>query len=128
MVAAMSPALCDDDYVFCTSATPVALARASDVALATFREDEGTTLVLTAEDASALGFDAGLPMKRIVLTVHSALDGIGLTAAVSTALAAAGIACNVIAAYHHDHIFVPSADGQRALAILVALQGEAAAG
>jgi hypothetical protein len=50
--------------------------------------------------------------------VHSALDGTGLTAAVSAALAAAGIPCNMVAAFHHDHVFVPAAMAARALAVL----------
>jgi hypothetical protein len=52
------------------------------------------------------------------LTVHSALDGVGLTAAVASALADAGIPCNMVAAFHHDHAFVPLDDAPRALAIL----------
>ena len=60
-------------------------------------------------------------MRRITLRVHSALDGIGLTAAVSAALTEAGIACNVVAALHHDHVFVPAPDAARALSALEAL-------
>jgi hypothetical protein len=60
-------------------------------------------------------------MRRITLRVHSALDGVGLTAAFSSELAAAGISCNVVAGYHHDHIFVPDADADRAMAALHAL-------
>lgn len=50
--------------------------------------------------------------------MHSALDGVGLTAAFSSELAGAGISCNVVAGYHHDHLFVPEADAERALAVL----------
>ena len=57
--------------------------------------------------------------------MNSALDGVGLTAAVSGALAAEAIPCNVVAAFHHDHIFVPSGMAERALAVLKALQGGA---
>lgn len=67
-------------------------------AFALIREDEGTTAIVPGEGG---GF------ARITLQVHSALDGVGLTAAVATALAEAGIACNVVAGYHHDHLFVP---------------------
>ena len=93
-------------------------------ALGSFNEDEGLSLILECGVAAALGFDVGLPMRRIALTVNSALDGVGLTAAVSAALSAAAIPCNMVAAYRHDHVFVPSDMAERALAILKALQAE----
>ena len=43
------------------------------------------------------------------------------TAAVAGALAEEGISANVIAAYYHDHIFVPKASADRALAVLTGL-------
>jgi hypothetical protein len=78
-------------------------------AFALIREDEGTTAILP---------DKSGDFARITLMVHSALDGVGLTAAVATALAAAGIACNVVAGFHHDHLFVPWDRREEALAIL----------
>jgi hypothetical protein len=86
--------------------------------VAVIREDESTTLILPLARAAALGFDTGLPMRRITLTVASALDGVGLTAAVAAALAAEAIPCNVIAGFHHDHVLVPSARVDDALAAL----------
>ena len=80
-------------------------------AFAVIREEEGTTAILPGECA-------GMPFARITLTVHSALEGVGLTAAVSGALAEAGIACNVVAGYHHDHLFVPWDRRDEALAVL----------
>jgi hypothetical protein len=47
--------------------------------------------------------------------VHSSLEAVGLTAAVSKKLADKGISANVIAAYYHDHIFVQSAKAEEAL-------------
>jgi hypothetical protein len=47
---------------------------------------------------------------------------VGLTAVVSSALAEAGIACNVVAATRHDHLFVPIDRAADALAILRRLQ------
>jgi len=54
--------------------------------------------------------------------VPSRHDDVGLTAAVARALADAGIACNVIAAVHHDHLFVPVEQADAALTALSALQ------
>jgi GNAT superfamily N-acetyltransferase len=41
-------------------------------------------------------------------------------------LAAEGIACNVIAGAHHDHLFVPAAEGERALLLLEGAQRQTA--
>jgi hypothetical protein len=117
MLARMSPDLAPDTYVFATApSVPDGL-----VPLMAFREDEGLTLIVTDGQAREHGWPADLPMRRITLRVHSALDGVGLTAAFSSELAAAGISCNVVAGYYHDHIFVPDADADRALPALRAL-------
>ncbi|QFT76852.1 ACT domain-containing protein [Erythrobacter sp. THAF29] len=87
---------------------------------ALIHEEEGATLVLRARE-----HDAGPHFARITLQVHSALEGVGLTAAVSTALAKDGIACNVIAGFHHDHLFVPWERREEALAILRSLSEDA---
>lgn len=126
MIRGMAPVLDPERWHFCLVTDPEIAARASPLAM--FQEDEGLSLILSEEDAEAFGLSGDLPMARITLTVHSALDGVGLTAAVATALADAGIACNMVAAFHHDHAFVPLDDAPRALAILKALaeaEGEA---
>ena len=119
MIRGMAPVLDPDCWHFCLA--PDAETAAQATPLATFREDEGLTLILCDQEARALGLATDLPMARITLSVHSALDGVGLTAAVAGALADAGIACNMVAAFHHDHAFVPLDDAPRALAILRAL-------
>ena len=85
-----------------------------------FREAEGVSLILPAA-LSPPGVQASSEMRMITLTVQSSLNGIGLTAAVSTALAGAGIPCNMVAAFHHDHVFVPAEMADRALAVLRSL-------
>ncbi|WP_301751625.1 ACT domain-containing protein [uncultured Erythrobacter sp.] len=86
-------------------------------AFALIREDEGLTAIVSGE---------GGAFACITLMVHSALDGVGLTAAIATALAAAGIACNVVAGFHHDHLFVPWERREEALAILSDISARAA--
>ena len=94
--------------------------------LATFREQEDTTLVVEESRARAAGLPIVFRAAWLTLGVHSDLAAVGLTAAVASALAAAGIACNVIAAVHHDHLFVPLDAADTALAALKALQHSAA--
>ncbi len=120
MIAGMNPVLDPQTYVYCCIAEGFApdLGSVWLRALASFREDEGLTLVLTLEDARELNLPCDMPMRRITLTVPSALDGVGLTAAVATALAGQGIACNMMAALHHDHVFVPEGDAVAAMAAL----------
>ena len=84
-------------------------------ARAMVREDEGVTLILDADHPAAR---ASPRFTQITLDVPSALDGVGLTAAVAQALAAEGIPCNVIAGLHHDHLLVPEAQAERAVALL----------
>lgn len=105
LLSALSPRLDDKPWVFAAvseSALPTYAMRA----LATFRESEAVTLVLASEDAEGLVVISN-PMAKITLAVHSSLDAIGLTAAVSAALTKEGISANIVAAYYHDHVFVP---------------------
>lgn len=118
MVAGMSPTRAEGRFVFCSVTAPDTAAAVIRDAVATVREEEGLSLILPVDVADDAGFDTGLAMARITLRVHSALDGVGLTAAVATALAEAGIACNMVAGYHHDHAFVPEDDAERAITIL----------
>lgn len=115
MLAALDPALDPTVWVF----APAPEGPPPPEALGWFREPEGPSLIRPAAPGDAL------PMRRITLQVASALDGVGLTAAVATALAAEGIACNMVAALRHDHVFVPAPDAERALGLLRRLQAEA---
>ena len=126
LLAGMEPELRDGEFVFCTVANGniVDLARLDPLGI--FREAEGLTLILRRETAEQEGLAGAAPMRLITLTVHSSLEAVGLTAAFSARLAREGIAANVVAAFHHDHIFVPAADADRALAALKALQRESA--
>lgn len=91
---------------------------------ATVAEAEGQTLIAEWEALAGLGLAPGVlvgPWARISLTVHSDLAAVGLTAALASALAARGISANVIAGFHHDHIFVAWDQRFDAVAALQAL-------
>lgn len=118
MIAGMAPVLDPNLYCFVTTSDKPRAAKAVALALATFREAEGMSLILPMAVARNMAFPSPIPMMRITLTVHSALDGVGLTAVVASVLAEAQIPCNMVAAYHHDHVFVPADLADRALAIL----------
>jgi ribosomal protein S18 acetylase RimI-like enzyme len=90
-------------------------------AVAMIEEDEGTTLVLELDEADRAGLSYDFVAARVTLGVDSALDAVGLTAAVASALAASGISCNVVAGYFHDHLYVPFDRAEEALAVLAAV-------
>ena len=123
LLAHLEPSLREGEYVFIT----VDDDRMTDELqpLATFVEDEGLSLIVERERAEAAGLAAEGVFRCITLTVRSSLEAVGLTAAVATALAEAGISANVVAAFHHDHVFVPAADAERALSVLRGLQQRA---
>lgn len=89
--------------------------------LCVFTEAEGTTIIAEQAMLAAAGVAHRGGWARITLMVHSALDAVELTAAIATALAEAGISANVVAAYYHDHVFVPWEKRASAIAVLDAL-------
>jgi hypothetical protein len=95
-------------------------------ALVRIREAEGWTLVLEESVAQQAQLEVLFRAAWITLQVHSDLQAVGLTAAFSTALAQAGISCNVVAGAFHDHLLVPADDATAAMAVLQALQQQAA--
>ena len=89
-------------------------------------EPEGRTLVLPQHEADTAGLGYDYVAGWITLRVNSALDAVGLTAAVASELAQSGLSCNVVAGYHHDHLFVPYDRALAAVALLDALARRAA--
>ena len=102
LLATMQPVVRPGEFVFAS------LAATPDVECeVTVREDEGLTCVVRREIADTMGWPYDFVAGWITLQVHSALAAIGMTAAVSEALTARGISCNVVAGYFHDHLLVP---------------------
>lgn len=122
MLATLQVDVRDGEYVFVSAPHWDALPR--ELAQATIVEAEGPTCVLRREHADERGLDYDFVAAWLSLRVRSALQAVGLTAAVAQALAARGIACNVLAGYHHDHLLVPAARREDALAALLALRGD----
>lgn len=118
LLRSMSPALIEGDYVFCTLKNADYGDYAETRPIASFTETEGLTLVLLKETAENNGFHYEGVFRCLTLSIHSSLEAVGLTAAIAGKLAAHGIAANVIAAYFHDHIFVPSELAESAIGIL----------
>lgn len=116
----LQPVLDSEEYVFCTVNNGLTNYLSLNP-LATFVEAEGLTLVLTKVQAQSLGACTDSTFKRITLSVYSSLEAVGLTAVVASALAKEGISANVIAAYHHDHVFVPLDKANQAIQILAKL-------
>lgn len=119
LLATMEPALVVGRFVYVSVPASDIAAHLARGPIGLFREEEGITLILPADAAEGLA--ASPPMRMITLTVHSSLEAVGLTAAFATALTKQGISANVVAAYHHDHIFVLERDAERALETLRAL-------
>ncbi|WP_434778813.1 ACT domain-containing protein [Neisseria sp. Ec49-e6-T10] len=122
LLASMEPELHEEEFVFCTVTDLSFLSGLSWQPKALFQEKEGTTLILLKEQAIEAKLDFSGTFKQITLTVHSSLEAVGLTAAFATELAKHGISANVVAAFYHDHIFVPWTQAQTALNVLKALQ------
>ena len=120
LLGCMRPVEQEGEFVFC----PVEGNAAEFLhlePLAIIREQEGLTLILPAEIAEQNQLSVSNSFKQITLTIHSSLDAVGLTAAVSAKLAACGISANLISAYYHDHIFVPAEKSTQALLALLEL-------
>lgn len=116
LLKAMRPKLNDGEFVFCVVQDISQLDMGN--ILFFFKEAEGITVVLKRTLADHLKLDYSFVASWITLTVHSALDAVGLTAAFSKALTENGISCNVVAGYYHDHIFVATNDADKAMEVL----------
>ncbi|MGA5410254.1 ACT domain-containing protein [Streptomyces lavendulocolor] len=124
LVAGMRPELNRGRFVFVSvegTAVPPGLHPVVTVA-----ESEGLTLVVPQEEADTASLPYDYVAGWITLRVHSALDAVGLTAAVARQLADAGLSCNVVAGFHHDHLFVEHARAGEALTALRRLAEDSA--
>lgn len=118
LLAGMHPVQREGEYVYVLWPHGRPLAAGIQAAV---REAEGLTVVLPRAEADRQGLSYDFVGAWITLQIHSDLEAVGLTAAVSRALTEARISCNVLAGFHHDHLLVPVADAPRALEVLAEL-------
>lgn len=119
MIAGMRPSLQPGEFTFVLWPPDKAWPQGTRASCV---EAEGLSLIVPAASAPK----GAVPMRCITLQVHSSLEGVGLTAAVSSALAGAGNPANMVAGYHHDHVYVPAAQADQALDVLRRCQKAAA--
>ena len=81
-------------------------------------EVEGTTIVVDRDVAVGAGVDFEYEAAWLTVTAHTSLEAVGLTASISTAFAMRDLPCNIIAGYHHDHLLVPLARVEDAVAAI----------
>lgn len=119
LVKGMDPVLNEGEYVFATLKDVGRIAREDTVF--EFLEKEGTTVVIDRKKADSLNLEYDFVASWITLMIHSSLKAVGLTALFSAELAKNDISCNVVAAYHHDHLFVDIENSQKAIRVLTNL-------
>ena len=87
-------------------------------AFAEIAEAEGRTVIAEAQALARHHLAVEPEWARISLSVHSDLAAVGLTAAISAALAARRISANIVAGFYHDHVFVQWSRRHDAMAAL----------
>ena len=124
LLRGMDPVMHQQTYVFATmkGAIPTGISPRM-----TFQEAEGTTLILTQDEAETAQMAYEFPCRMITLNIHSALDAVGFLARVSTRLAALNMGVNPVAGFYHDHLFVPEARAEQAMDALRQMAAEASA-
>lgn len=121
LLRSLAPVLDDEIYTFAT-VSEGELQKLGQT-LAVFREAEGVSVICARNFADKLGLKCEGEFRKISFSAHSSLAAVGLTARVSAVLADHGIPCNIVAAFYHDHLFVPAASASEALNLLLKLEG-----
>lgn len=109
----MTPTLHSEAFVYCC--IPREMFPLPIEPLCSFKEAEGVTVILEKETANTLNLEFQYECAMITLTVYSALDAVGFIAIISSELTKQNIPCNVVSAFHHDHLFVPYSQRNQAM-------------
>ena len=117
LLKTMQPELSDEEWVFAT----VPEQEVPDLKfrpLMTYYEKEGATIITSKKNADENALKHDGSWARITLNVHSSLEAVGFTAAITPKLAEARISTNIVSAYYHDHIFVQWETREKAMQVL----------
>ena len=106
LLAGLRPRLSATEYAFGV-VQPGATLPLQIEPLGTFHEAEGMTVIAPAASFAEASVEHIAGWALITLEVHSALAAVGMIAALARALADDGISTNVVAAFYHDHVFLP---------------------
>ena len=105
LLASMEPVLQDGVFVFAAIVDENISSNLNPVM--SFREAEGTTLIIRQDAAEDAGIPYEFPCRMITLNIHSSLDAVGFLAVITARLATLGIGVNPVSAFYHDHLFIP---------------------
>ena len=89
--------------------------------IATFREEEGITLVISKDEADKFNIKYDSLFRCISLGVHSSLNSYGLISSISRELTKKKISSNVFSGFYHDHIFVQADLADTAIQVINSL-------
>ena len=117
LLRTMNPVLMDGAWGFVTVPHGRPLP-ANVTPLMTYREEEGTTLILSEQDLAKSGLLHAFFSRAISLQVNSSLYAVGFLALISETLAKASMSINIVSAFHRDYIFVPHNRADEAVALL----------
>src|SRR5882757_950368 len=123
LLATMTPELLPGIHVFVTLAPGAPIPESLNPVMV-FREKEGTTLIVPADEV--VGLQGAFRCRMITLTVHSSLEAVGFLAAITARLAAAGMGVNPVSAFYHDHLVVPADRADEAMELLRQLARDSA--
>lgn len=117
LVKSMKPKLIEEEYVFCS--VPVEQVVTLNVnPICQFQELEGTTLILTRQQAKKANLNYEFVCRLITLSVYSSLEAVGFLAVITNKLAENDISVNAVSAYYHDYLFVPANKAEQVMHIL----------
>lgn len=117
LLAGLRPRLSEMVFAFATTTSLKDIPAQASI-IGTFMEDEGLTIVGALDEVAFTKVGHGGGWAKINLRAQSSPASVGLTAKVASVLADHGISPNIIAAFFHDHIFVPWDRRYQAMTIL----------